>query len=331
MFSNVAFWVFVICAVALAIGTVWLIKSYRDAKHAAYFFLREEAALRVKRLMFVLVPLAVVVVFLGLRLFGPEEEVPPGPGETPTIVETSTLSPAPLATDTLTPEPTGTITATVAVPTEEAEVQLAATLTPTGTAVITGTPVLTLTATSPVTPTVTGTSVPVSVTVTSAAPTGVITGTVESSVTGVITGTVEPSLTEAITGTVEPSPTPTATDTPVFSTVTPDPDTTVESIVFALAATSDNKPKNPLRVFPPGDDQIYAFFEYHEMKNGVAWRHVWYKESEELASEGGLWEWGTDGRAYVFFSPVGGFKPGRYMVQIYIGGELRRSGTFVVR
>ena len=323
MLSNPAFWAFAICAVALAIGVVWLIKSYRDAKHASYFFLREEAALRVKRLMFVLVPLAVVVVFLGLRLFGPKDEVLPGPGETPTMVETSTLASATPATDTPTPAPS-TVTATVGAQLiaplpEETAVRLTATLTPTGTAVITGTPALTLTATPPVTPTVTGTSVPVSARVTSAAP------------TGVITGTVEPSLTGVITDTATPSPTPTATDTPVFSTVTPDPDTAVESIVFSRSVTSDSKPMNPARVFTPGDDYIYAFFEYQKIKGGVAWRHVWFKESEELASEGGLWEWGSDGRAHVFFSPAGGFTPGRYMVQIYIGGELRRSGTFVVR
>jgi len=304
IFSNVAFWVFVIFAVALAIGAGWLIKSYRDAKHASYFFLREEAALRVKRLMFVLVPLAVVVVFLGLRLFGPEDEVLPGPGETPTIVAASTLASATPATDTPTPAPTGTVTATVGA---QLIAPLPEELTPTGTAVITGTPALTLTATPPVTPTVTGTSVPVSATVTSAAPTGVITDT------------------------ATPSPTPTATDTPVFSTVTPHPDTAVESIVFSRSVTSDSKPNKPARVFPPGDDYIYAFFEYREVKDGVAWRHVWFRESEELASEGALWKYGSDGRAYVFFSPVGGFTPGRYMVQIYIGGELRQSGTFVVR
>lgn len=319
MFTDLAFWVFLVCAVAFVIGAGWLIKSYRDAKHASYFFLREEAALRVKRLMFVLVPLAVVVVFLGLRLFGPEEEVPPEPGETPIIVETSTSASAAPATDTPTPAPTGTITATVVVPTEETAVRLAATLTPTGTAVITGTPALTLTVTLPVTSMVSGTSVPVSATVTSAAPTGVITGTVEPSVTGIVTGTATPS------------PTPTATDTPVFSTVTPDPETAVESIVFSSSVTSDNKPKNPARVFPPGDDYIYAFYEFSDMRNGVAWRHVWYKGSEELGSEGALWEWGSHGQAYVFFSPVGGFTPGRYMVQFHVGGELKGSGTFVVR
>ena len=313
MFSDSTFWIFVACAVAFVIGAGWLIKSYRGAKHASYFFLREEAALRVKRLMFVLVPLAVVVVFLGLRLFGPEEEVPPVPGETPTITETSASVPTTPASDTPTPAPIGTITATVLVPTEETVVRLTGTLTPTGTATLTGTQVLsptsalTLTVTPPVTPTMTGTSVPVSVTVTSATPTGVITDT------------------------ATPSPTPTATDTPVFSTVTPDPGTAVESIVFSRSVTSDNEPENPARVFAPGDDYIYAFFEFSDMRSGVAWRHVWYKESEEVGSEGALWEWGSHGQAHVFFSPVGGFTPGRYMVQIYVGGELKRTGTFIVR
>ena len=77
--------------------------------------------------------------------------------------------------------------------------------------------------------------------------------------------------------------------------------------------------------------KLFSFFEFADMRSGVAWRHVWYKESEELGSEGALWEWGSHGQAHVFFSPVGGFTPGRYMVQIYVGGELKRTGTFVVR
>jgi hypothetical protein len=105
----------------------------------------------------------------------------------------------------------------------------------------------------------------------------------------------------------------------------------VESIVFSRAITPDSKPKNPARVFSPGDHYIYAFFEYNDMKDGVAWRHVWFKGPQELGSEGDLWEWGSDGQAYVYFSPVGGFTPGRYMVQIFIGEELSRTGTFVVR
>ncbi len=92
-YSSLSFWIFVVCAVAFLVGVAWLIKSYRDAKYAAYFFLREEAALRVKRLMFVLVPLAVLVVFLGLRLFGSQEELVQVPEATAQPTEEASATP----------------------------------------------------------------------------------------------------------------------------------------------------------------------------------------------------------------------------------------------
>jgi hypothetical protein len=115
-FSDLSFWIFVVCAVAFLAGIAWLIKSYRDAKFAAYFFLREEAALRVKRLMFVLVPLAVIVVFLGLRLFGAEEEVTPPPEGTVEATGEATSTPlAATVTYTVAPVLTETVEGTAAV------------------------------------------------------------------------------------------------------------------------------------------------------------------------------------------------------------------------
>jgi hypothetical protein len=101
--------------------------------------------------------------------------------------------------------------------------------------------------------------------------------------------------------------------------------------VFSRAITPDYQPRDPRTVFSPGDNYVYAFFEYHNMNEGVVWRHVWHKDSEEIASESDLWEWGTDGRAYVFFAPVGGYQPGRYRVQVYVGEQLKQTGTFTMR
>jgi hypothetical protein len=328
MLPDISFWIFAACVVVFLIGAAWLVKSYRDAKYAQYFFLREEAALRVKRLMFFLVPLAVVIVFLGLRLYGEKEGEVQRPAGTPLAFEitpsatTVTLSPTlPLspttaatasptaATQTAAPEPTeaATVTATVQITGEQTEAAVTAIVAP---------------------PTA-------AVTVSETAPTStaeLVTPALTTPATATAASTpVSATPTEIITGTVEPSPTPTVTDTPVYSTVTPRPDIEIKNLVFSRAITPDYKPRSPATTFSPGENYIYVFFEYHGMQNGVVWRHVWSRGAEQLLSETRLWEWGSDGRAYVFFSPAGGYTPGQYKVQIYVGDTLKQTGEFTIR
>jgi len=307
MFSDLSFWIFAACVAGFVVGVALTIKSYRDAKYAAYFFLREEAALRVKRLLFVLVPLAVIAVFLGLRLFGPASQEPTVTGATPTQTQTATLS-----------APTPTHTATAAAPTAIASAQP-----------VTVEPAPSVTTAAALT--------------VAASPTGAVSPTIAVSPESTLT--VQPTTTSTLVpavGTAPPltatqtitetaSPTPTVTDTPVIGKATPSPDLTVGPIIFSRAITSDNKPRDPDTVFSASDNYLYAFFEYHRMTNGVAWSHTWLKDNESIAHDSNLWSWGTDGRAYVFSAPYGGYTPGKYELRIYIGDKLVQSGTFEMR
>ncbi len=65
--------------------------------------------------------------------------------------------------------------------------------------------------------------------------------------------------------------------------------------------------------------------------DGSIWRYVWYSGSEELLAPSELWQWGDFCRAYIFFAPLGGIKPGRYKHQLYVGDELKQSASFVIR
>lgn len=309
MFSDLSLWIFGVCVVSFLVGIGLMIKSYRDAKYAAYYFLREEAALRVKRLLFVLVPLAVIIVFLGLRLFGPEPQgiLVDGPTPTASTAQTTTQS----ATVTLTATAAAAVAATAPALSETsmaqpATVQVTSAASPT----TAGNPELTLTATSTA-----ALSTGVALTVTPDIPTAAAPVTPTGSATTTVT----------VTSTV------TSTPTPPFSTVTPRPDAAVGPILFSRAISPDNTPRNPATAFSTGDNYIYAFFDYRNMANGALWSTVWLKGNEQIGGETNVWPYGSDGRAYVYFAPLGGYQPGKYELRIRVGDRQLQSAAFDVR
>jgi len=163
-------------------------------------------------------------------------------------------------------------------------------------------------------------------------PTTPATAVATASPTPVLTPTPKP------TGTASPSPTliptigtPSSALTPVVGVETPSPDATFGEINLARGVTDDNKPKDPSTVFPAGISQLYAFFDYENLSDGVLWTQAWYREGKEIGSESNLWEWGSYGTAWIFLKPVGGYPRGGYEVRLYIGDELKQTATFTVR
>jgi hypothetical protein len=112
---------------------------------------------------------------------------------------------------------------------------------------------------------------------------------------------------------------------------TPLPDATFGEITLARGVTDDNEPQDPGTVFPADISQLYAFFDYQNLSDGVLWTQAWYREGEEIGSESGLWEWGSYGTAWIFLKPVGGYPRGEYEVRLYIGDELKQTTSFAVR
>lgn len=158
--------------------------------------------------------------------------------------------------------------------------------------------------------------------------------------TPVATVPLTPTLSPTPQPTVTPSPSPTAVPTPgtpssaltpVVGVKTPSPDATFGAITMAQGVTEDNEPKDPGTVFPAGIPQLYAFFDYRNLSNGVLWTQAWYREGKEIGSESSLWEWGSYGTAWIFLKPVGGYSRGEYEVRLYIGDELKQTAHFTVR
>ena len=150
--------------------------------------------------------------------------------------------------------------------------------------------------------------------------------------TPVLTPTPKPTATASPSPTTIPTiGTPSSALTPIVGVKTPSPEAAFGEITLARGVTEDNKPKGSGTVFPAGISQLYAFFDYQNLSNGVLWTQVWYREREEIGSESNLWEWGSYGTAWIFLMPIGGYPRGEYEVRLYIGDELKQTATFTVR
>lgn len=153
-----------------------------------------------------------------------------------------------------------------------------------------------------------------------------------ASPTPVLSPTPKPTATPSPSPTIIPTiGTPSAALTPIAGVKTPSPDATFGEITLARGVTDDNKPKDPGTVFPAGIPQLYAFFDYRNLSDGVLWTWAWYREGKEIGSESSLWEWGSYGTAWIFLKPVGGYSRGEYEVRLYIGDELKQTASFTVR
>lgn len=102
--------------------------------------------------------------------------------------------------------------------------------------------------------------------------------------------------------------------------------------VITLAADRDDsgQPVDPVAEFPPGDHRVYLFISYENMANGVAWTFAIYGEGELLDSSTQLWEWGSQGRTYLYYKPPGGYEPGEYEMRVFIEERLQGVAQFVI-
>jgi hypothetical protein len=320
----------------------------------------------------VLIPLVIVIVFLGLRLFGPNgispllAITPAGgsptrvgaasttPKSTQPISTTSTLvrmsssgtavaptvlPPAsrPTTSTTAGPSATAPISATVraAPPTATGPVSPTATAglsAPASPTSLPTTPPTSLPATLPAA----GPSAPTRLPGPGGTPPALETETAASAapVTDTVTLTAVPTATAPVSGTATisdtaPAASPTVTDTPVQGKATPRSDVFLGSLVLSRGIGPNKTPLQPSSTFSVSDAYIYVFYEFRNMTNGISWSHRWFRGSTEVGSESNLWNYGLEGRGYLFFSPAVG--PGQYEIRLYIGDKVMASAPFQIQ
>lgn len=101
------------------------------------------------------------------------------------------------------------------------------------------------------------------------------------------------------------------------------------AITFAQGQRND-QPVGPDVRFPSGTKEIYAFFDYKGMTDGMSWRQAWYVDDEVGLDAEDTWEAGGQGNYWVSINSKKGLPDGAYLLELYVGDKLLQSGEFVI-
>ncbi len=100
-------------------------------------------------------------------------------------------------------------------------------------------------------------------------------------------------------------------------------------ITFAEAVSGD-EPQGINTSFS-GVNEVYAFFDYEGMSNGVEWTSRWYYEGQEVLETPSTWDGGDSGTYYVSIFHPDGLPAGLYELELEVQGEVYRTGNFTVQ
>lgn len=171
------------------------------------------------------------------------------------------------------------------------------------------------------------------------------------SITPTLSPTISPtatiSLTPSITSTPTITDTPAITNTPTITStphvpmaieaqfegnLTPPADAVISKLQFTnQGVDSLYRPIQPAETFTNPVGEMYAYFTYDGMSDNVQWTALWYRDGELVNFETSPWEGGTGGAGFSEWAPdAEAWKPGEYEVQIFLGLDWIRVGSFTV-
>ncbi len=101
-------------------------------------------------------------------------------------------------------------------------------------------------------------------------------------------------------------------------------------LLFSTAITDDGRPVNPTNHVPRGVDEVYATFEYDNMRRGTPWSAVWMNEGNVIIEQRNEWDDPEEGRKAVKISNRKGVPDGEYHLVLGIGGEVALEGKMMV-
>jgi hypothetical protein len=158
--------------------------------------------------------------------------------------------------------------------------------------------------------------------------------TLTSTITTTPTITATPTLTHtpSVTDTITPTTTPflpSAIEALFSGPVTPNPDAVFGPMQFSTNFDGLNA-INPQTVFQLPIQKMYGVFAYNNTIPGVQWTALWYREGQLVDYETQPWNGGTGGGGGFTESedPIGGWLPGDYEVQVFMGYEWKVIGRF---
>ncbi len=156
--------------------------------------------------------------------------------------------------------------------------------------------------------------------------------------------TITPSPTITLTPTVTDTPlvtdTPTITPTPSLplavlalfqSSITPNPAVVFSPLTFSTKVDSNLQAIDPQTVFQNPITEIFATYSYNNMTPGSQWTAVWLRDGQQVCLETHPFAGGTGGfDSASCANPMGGWLPGTYETQIFVGEDWKVIGRFLV-
>lgn len=156
--------------------------------------------------------------------------------------------------------------------------------------------------------------------------------------------TITPTPTITLTATITDTPlvTNTATITPTpslplavlalfQSSITPNPAVVLSPLTFSTKIDTDLQPVDPQTIFQNPITEIFATYSYNNMTPGAQWTAVWLRDGQQVCLETHPFAGGTGGfDSASCANPIGGWQPGTYETQIFVGEDWKVIGRFLV-
>jgi hypothetical protein len=101
-------------------------------------------------------------------------------------------------------------------------------------------------------------------------------------------------------------------------------------ITFAEGVDSNDRPQGVNTTFVDVGE-IYAFFDFEGMTNGVEWSTYWFYEGQLVLESPSTWSGGESGTSWVSIYHPEGLPPGRFDLELEVQGELFQTGSFTVQ
>lgn len=102
------------------------------------------------------------------------------------------------------------------------------------------------------------------------------------------------------------------------------------NLLFSTRVTEDGRPIYPTASIPAGVDEVYASFDYDNLRNGTPWTVVWMNEGKVIIEQKDEWDDGEEGRKTVKISNQRGVPNGKYRLVVGIKGEIALEGDMHV-
>jgi len=102
------------------------------------------------------------------------------------------------------------------------------------------------------------------------------------------------------------------------------------NLLFSTRVTEDGRPIYPTSSIPGGVDEVYASFDFDNMRNGMPWSVVWMNEGKVIIEQKDDWDDGEEGRKTVKIANQRGVPNGKYRLVVGIKGEIALEGDMHV-